>query len=265
MTQRTSHYPRLDYDPLAGQFDQRYRANPLSGVEQTLVDLSQTLGSERILEVGCGTGRWLKGLAARDSKCQLYGLDASQGMLKIARNGTHPLQLLQGRAGQLPFTTQSFGLIFCVNALHHFAEPDSFIQQTQQILKPGGVLAVIGQVPQDRRNRWYVYDFFAGTYEQDLRRFPTWGVVTEWMIAAGFEQIHWQPVEQISDDKIGQAVLDDPFLQKKAVSQLALLSEEAYAAGIAKIKQAIRQAEANQEIIKFETQLRLDLLTGTRP
>jgi hypothetical protein len=124
---------------------------------------------------------------------------------------------------------------------------------------------IIGQVPHDRRNRWYVYDYFDGIYAQDLQRFPTWGTVTDWMISAGFQEIHWEPAEWIRDNKVGQAVLEDPFLQKNAVSQLALLSDAAYQAGLEKIKAALRQAENQSQTLIFKSELRLDLLTASTP
>lgn len=253
----------LDYDPIAPQYNGRYRANPLAGVEQALVRLGQAIQAESFLEVGCGTGRWLHGLAAHFQKAQLYGLDASQGMLLQAQERHSRLGLVQGKAEQVPLPYQQFDLIFCVNALHHFDDPVGFIQQAQRLLRPAGQLAIIGQVPNDRRNRWYVYDYFEGTFERDLQRFPTWEKVTNWMVTAGFQSVRLEAVEWISDDKVGPAVLEDPFLQKEATSQLALLSDQAYMAGIAKIKAALETAKARGETMRFPAQLRLDMLAGS--
>ena len=261
----TPSTPRVDYDPIAAQFQQRYRENPLSEIARALDQLAAQTPAATILEAGCGTGRWLAGLAETQTHAQLYGLDYSAGMLAEAQQHPHPLRLIRGTASRLPLAAQTFDLIFCVNALHHFEDPARFIRASHQLLKPGGVLAIIGQVPQDRRNRWYLYDYFDGTYELDLQRFPTWGTVTDWLIAAGFEQIQWQPIQWIRDNKFGREVLQDHFLQKHAVSQLALLSDAAYAAGIAKIEQAIQQAESRGETLEFKAQLRLDMLTATLP
>jgi hypothetical protein len=126
------------------------------------------------------------------------------------------------------------------------------------------MLAIIGQIPQDRRNNWYVYDYFEGTLERDLQRFPSWGTVTDWMLETGFHHITLEPVERISDDKIGWSVLDDPFIQKKAISQLALLSTEAYHAGVEQIKKELIQAERRNERMVFRAQLRLDMITGIK-
>ncbi|MBN1665529.1 MAG: hypothetical protein JW862_00510, partial [Anaerolineales bacterium] len=124
--------------------------------------------------------------------------------------------------------------------------------------------AIIGQVPQNRLNRWYVYEYFEGTYAHDLARFPTWGQVLEWAITAGFRQVNWQAVEWIHDPKIGPAVFQDPFLRKEAVSQLALLSQREYEAGLAHMAAALAAAEQRGQELEFVCDLRLDMLLAKK-
>ena len=259
MTPTKNH---VDYNRIAPTYDRRYAANRLDAVEQALLRLIRECGAQRVLEVGCGTGRWIESLESitRD----IYGVDLSTGMLRQASSQSARLYLTCGRGGRLPFRDQSFDLVFCVNALHHFDQPQSFISEARRLLRPGGTLAIIGQVPQDGRNRWFVYDYFDGTFETDLSRFQTWGTVTDWMILTGFEQIQWHPVHQIRDHKYGRKVLNDPFLQKDAVSQLALLSDSAYAKGMQRINAAISEAEARGETLVFAAEFRLDMLIGSK-
>jgi SAM-dependent methyltransferase len=253
---------RVDYDQIAEKYNQRYQEDRLEKIESALVKLALESRTQTILEVGCGTGRWLAGLESQVDTAQVYGLDFSFGMLAQSQKQAVPLRLVQGKASQLGFKTNTFDLIFCVNALHHFDDPENFIRQARHLLRPEGKLAIIGQVPQDRRNHWYVYDYFEGIYETDLERFPTWGNVTDWMVGAGFESIQWQPLHWIIDDKQGWEVLEDPFLQKHAVSQLAMLNEGEYNKGINKIKNALRRADAQIETLTFPTRLRLDMQIG---
>lgn len=256
----------LNYAPLASTYHQRYAFSPLEGVAAALRALAKYLAPQRILEVGCGTGRWLTELAADYPIC---GLDLSYAMLQQAhlRNEQQPSplsSLVNGTAEALPFPNATFDLVFCVNALHHFRAPHTFVSEAWRILRPGGALAVVGQNPRGMRDRWYVYDYFEGTYQTDLDRFPSWGTTLDWMVACGFEQITLGPVEHIMDTKRGRQVLDDPFLQKHAVSQLALLSDEAYAAGMHRLRADLDRAEARGETLLFPTDLLLSLLTGRK-
>jgi SAM-dependent methyltransferase len=213
--------------------------------------------------VGCGTGHWLAGL--RPVSAQLYGLDLSAGMLAQAQQREGALSLVRGRAGQIPLPDASIDLVCCVNAIHHFQQQPGFVAEARRVLHPGGVLAVIGMDPRAHRDRWYLYDYFPGTYETDLARFPSWGTVLDWMAASGFQQVEWRFVEQIVDHKVGRSVLDDPYLQKEAVSQLTLLSDTAYAAGLARIETALTAAEAAGETLTFPTDLLLAMLAGWVP
>ncbi len=251
---------QVDYDRIASSYNMRFADGGLQGVAAALRALAQGLGAARILEVGCGTGHWLAGLLALTGR--LYGLDLSAGMLAQAQQRPERLHLARGRAGQLPFPDASFDLVCCINALHHFQRPRVFVFEARRLLRPGGALAVAGMDPRRLRNRWYVYDYFEGTHETDLARFPSWGTVLDWLVAAGFERVEWQPVEQILDQKMGRAILADPFVQKHACSQLALLSDEAYAAGLERIEAAVAAAEVQGETLTFHTDLLLAMLTG---
>ncbi len=87
----------------------------------------------------------------------------------------------------------------------------------------------------------------------------------DWLGTAGFEQVDLQIVEQVNDVYVGRRVLNHPFLKKNSCSQLALLSDEAYQAGIAKIENAILEAEARGETIAFRNELFIHMLTGYKP
>jgi SAM-dependent methyltransferase len=194
---------------------------------------------------------------------QLYGLDLSRGMLKQAQRKGRQLYLIQGRAGQLPFPPATFDLIYCVNALHHFEAQRDFVFEARRLLRFGGALAVVGMDPRGRQDRYYIYRYFEGTYRTDLERFPSWGTVLDWMALAGFERVSWRLVERILDDKVGATVLADPFLEKDATSQLALLPDEVYAQGLQRIRAALRKAETAEQSLVFPVDIPVGMVVGT--
>ena len=252
--------PRVNYDQVAPTYDQRYTVSQFAGIAAALRSLTQAVGAGRVLEVGCGTGHWLAELqpVAR----QVYGMDLSPGMLQQARQRSASGALICGHASHLPFSDAGFALIFCVNAFHHFPQPRAFIAEARRLLRTGGALAIAGMDPHAGRDRWYLYDYFVGTHETDLRRFSSSGTVLDWMVAAGFERVEWHVVEHIRGQHVGQAVLQDPILQKQGTSQLALLTDEAYAVGIARIKAALGEAEAAGRILVFPVDISLTVVTG---
>jgi len=195
---------------------------------------------------------------------ELYGLDLSTGMLNQARERRTGLRLVNGYARRLPFESGMFDLVFCVNAIHHFQDSRGFVSEAARVLRRGGALAVVGNDPHGRRESWFVYRYFDGVYETDLMRFPTWKTVRGWMMEDGFENIEWREVERIVDPKYGRGVFDDPFLKKNSCSQLALLTDEVYQAGLERIEADLVEAEARGESLMFATDILTAMLTGRK-
>jgi hypothetical protein len=85
------------------------------------------------------------------------------------------------------------------------------------------------------------------------------------MVAAGLEPVQWRLVDKVVSEKQGRTVLADPFLDKHAVSQLALLSDKAYAAGLTRIEAALAEAEGKGKTLTFPVTFALALLVGRVP
>jgi len=251
---------RVNYDQIAPTYDQRYTVSQFAGIAAALCALVRDVGAERVLEVGCGTGRWLTEL--QPIARQVYGMDLSLGMLLQARQRSQSLSLICGHASRLPFPDAGFDLVFCVNAFHHFPQPRLFIGEARRLLRPGGALAIMGMDPHAGRDRWYLYDYFVGTRDADLRRFSSSGTILDWMVTAGFERVEWRVVEHIMGQHVGRAVLEDPILQKHGTSQLALLTDEAYAAGMAGIAAALSEAAGTARTVVFPVDISLTMVTG---
>jgi ubiquinone/menaquinone biosynthesis C-methylase UbiE len=264
---RSAQKLTVNYDQIAPHYDVRYGVNSLPGIagllRQTASDVGRPAGRGQGLEVGCGTGHWLGVLAPHTR--QIFGLDLSAGMLRQARRQAPASPLAQGQAGQLPFASASFDLLICVNALHHFPNPRAFIAESRRLLRPGGAWVNIGMDPHAGRDHWYLYDYFPGTLATDRQRFPSVGTLMDWVRAAGFERAAWLTPERISNTQRGRAVLDDPFLQQHGTSQLALLSDEAYQAGLARLRQALDAAEAAGEGLEFVSEIWMSAVVARVP
>jgi SAM-dependent methyltransferase len=244
--------PRVNYNQLAATYHSRY-AGPtrLDGIAEAL----RNFNAQRVLEVGCGTGRFVESL--RVGGATVFGVDASTGMLAQAASRLGPENLAAARANQLPFAAGLFDLICCVNAIHHFDDPRAFIRDAAPLLSPGGVMSIIGMDPRSIHSR-YFYDYFEGAYELDVRRYPSFGQLVDWAAEARLDEVELKIVETSEARFVGKAVFDDPFLQKESNSLLALLSDDVYAAGLRRIETA---AAAGAE---FRYKLNFGMVTGRR-
>lgn len=104
---------------------------------------------DRILEIGCGTGRVLKSLA--ESGCNVTGIDISQEMLEIAQiklnvfisSGQISLQNFNFLEGHLPQTFSRVLITFyTLNYLLDEESCSTFLQNIKKSMTPGGLLFI---------------------------------------------------------------------------------------------------------------------------
>lgn len=229
---------KTDYNNIAKSYNERYTVNYLNRIEKSLLDIASNHKIFSILEAGCGTGRWLNALSGLNKN--LFGLDYSFGMLKIASSENRISNLVNGNACFLPFSEHSFDMIFCVNAIHHFPYKEKFFSEAYKVLSKNGVLCIYGVDPYADKN-WFVYDYFDNVYEKDLERFPSLGKLR--ILCNRFNLIpdEQSVIEHIYIERTGEEVFADPFLKKNMSSQLANLTDEEYRHGINKIRYQINK------------------------
>ena len=99
-------------------------------------------GCRRALDVGCGEGRLTREL--RHSVRHVIGLDPDAASIELARANAAPdLEYLVGDLLTYPFEPESFDLVTSVASLHHM-DATAGLTRMAALLRPGGVLAVIG-------------------------------------------------------------------------------------------------------------------------
>lgn len=247
---------RVDYDAIAGVYDRRYQQNDFSGIERAVTSFVGTEPGAVVVEVGCGTGRWLRLLRAKGIRAT--GMDASSGMLSRAQS-----PVVQAVAGQLPYASRSIDRVFCVNAFHHFPDKRAFLGEARRVLRPGGRLMVVGLDPHAGIDRWYVYDYFPSALETDRRRYAATGQIREWMQQAGFTDCETREAQHSPTRIDAGTALQEGRLDRNATSQLNLLSEQEYQQGIERIRTGSDLAVAQGTPLELAADLRLYATYGS--
>ncbi|WP_296358242.1 class I SAM-dependent methyltransferase [Ramlibacter sp.] len=116
-------------------------------LERALADLDRLIPQRRehydvVVDVGCGSGRSLKKLAARFRPRELVGVDIDAEMLRQAAGETAglPARLVEASSSRLPVGDASADMLFCHQTFHHLVEQEAALAEFLRVLKPGGVL-----------------------------------------------------------------------------------------------------------------------------
>ena len=115
----------------------------LDAKDGRLLAITEALGGGapgRILDAGCGKGRFAAALAERFPSAELWGVDISEAMLRAAPAA---IRKRQGSLMNLPFDDNFFDAACCVEALEHSVNPEASIAELCRVVRPGGRLVIV--------------------------------------------------------------------------------------------------------------------------
>ena len=109
---------------------------------QTLDYCSLPQGA-RVLDVGCGTGRWVRRLEKHG--LSVVGIDQSSEMLSLARKRGTLSPMVSGEVQNLPFRDESFECVSAVTVIQHIPPQEQVraLSEMVRVLRPGGYLFLI--------------------------------------------------------------------------------------------------------------------------
>ena len=137
------------FDRRAGGYEGGWTARWRDPLQRTSLEALELDGSDRLLDVACGTG-WASRTAA-EKGAAVVGIDLSTEMIRQATRlaAGHPgIRFALADAEDLPFADASFTALLCTNAFHHYPHPERVVREMRRVMSPGGRL-VIGDASAD--------------------------------------------------------------------------------------------------------------------
>jgi malonyl-CoA O-methyltransferase len=126
---------------------------------QVLLRFFAPVGNHRLLDAGCGKGRYARVLLEQNPDARVTGLDISEQMLHSVPPG---IGKVSGILTELPFADGSFDGVYATESLEHAVDIERAIAEMCRILRPGGKLAIIdknaehwGKLKTPAWERWF--------------------------------------------------------------------------------------------------------------
>lgn len=128
---------------------------------QRLVEAEHSWKGKSCLEVGCGTGRYLRGLSRlrAGENVHFVGTDISRTSLDIAKSAGGGVEYLPMDPDKIPWPDQTFDIVCFLDVLEHVENPLVFLKESVRVLKVGGILHASVPLEGDIRSMWRWFDF----------------------------------------------------------------------------------------------------------
>jgi len=144
--------PRDGYARWARSYD--HTPNPLLALERrVLAPMISCVVGRRVLDLGCGTGRWLERLVGVGAHA--IGIDFSPEMLNEAarKNGMRG-RLVQADLSNIPCADATFDVVLCSFVLEHCADLSSLADELSRVTRPACSLYITQLHPDAARSGW---------------------------------------------------------------------------------------------------------------
>jgi ubiquinone/menaquinone biosynthesis C-methylase UbiE len=179
---------------------------------QALVPLKHALagrpivgrGAARLLDVACGTGRFLREVKANYPRLYVTGLDLSPHYLEVARRELRPwsrVRLVEAAAEAMPFADAEFDAVTCIYLFHELPPRirRAVVAEIRRVLKPGGTLIFVDSLqPGDEPDydgllelfpHVFYEPYYASYLEEDLDQLWSPGFTREERLPAYFSKV----------------------------------------------------------------------------
>jgi len=183
----------------------------------------------RLLDLGAGTGRWARAFTDWYDDIDVIAVEPAEAMRARCR---HP-KVVAGDAAGIPLADRSVDAAWLSTVIHHLPDLTAAARELRRVLRPGGPV-LIRSAFAGRHHAITLFRFFPEAIRV-LDTYPSVEDVEAAFATAGFSTVSLEQVPQVTAPSLGEAAAT---LRREAHTPLQLITDEEYAAGLARLRRA---------------------------
>ena len=115
-----------------------------------------------ILDIGCGGGKFLKYLSAKNSTYRLFGLDHSEEMVSLSQKinqetiKQNRMEIFLGSVINIPVNNDLIDMVTAFETVQFWPDIERSFTEIARVLKKGGVFTIINWYPREGSKWWKI-------------------------------------------------------------------------------------------------------------
>jgi SAM-dependent methyltransferase len=232
----------MDYDdtdmPRAYDSGRSYSPEQLGRWLEVVSKSVGRVSMKRILDLGCGTGRYSTALA-NGLDAHVIGLEPSAKMLAEAKKkSSMSVALVRGSGESLPLAGESIDMVFMSMVFHHFKDANAAVRECRRVLRDGKFVCLRAGTIEQIDNYAYVPFFPESRPLLERSRNPR-ATIESVFTAAGFVLDRHELVES---EAAGSWPAYAERLVHRADSILVQLSDSEFEQGLQALRSYVQNA-----------------------
>ncbi len=116
--------------------------------------------NSKILDIGCGGGKFIKFLSDTNESYMLFGIDHSPEMVELSKKVNRKaidkkrLEIIQGSVTEIPIDTNELDLVTAFESVQFWPDIDKSFAEIVKLLKDDGTFLIINRYPTEGSKWW---------------------------------------------------------------------------------------------------------------